>query len=90
MCAHTQFCILSFVHLFNRLVTTTTLPVILVSAVPGVILIYLAPVDYVFSWQAHWSGGEFAAGVSKLDPGNCDVLRTTEASLSRFRDLKVA
>lgn len=90
MCAHSQFCVLSFVHFFNGLVATTSFPVILVSAVPGVILIYLASVEDLFGWHAHWPGGEFVASVSKLDPGDGDMLRTTEASLDRFWDLRDA
>lgn len=87
MCACSQHCVLGFVHLLNGLVTATTPPVILVSAVPRVILVNLAPVEHLFSWHADWPGGEFAARVSKLDPGDGDMLRTTEASLARFTDL---
>lgn len=87
MCACSQLCILSFVHLFNGLVEATTPAVILVSAVPRVVLVNLAPVEYLFSRHADWPGGEFAARVSKLDPGDGNMLRTTEASLARFTDL---
>ena len=88
MCAHAHFCILSFVHLFDGLVATTASPVVLVGAVPGVFLVDLAPAEYLFCWHAHWPGGELAARVSELDPGDSDMMRTTEASLAWFRPLR--
>lgn len=86
MCARSQLCVLGFVHLFNGLVATTSFLVILVSAVPRVILVYSASVEYPLSRHARWPGGEFVARVSKLDPGDGDMLRPTEASVARFRD----
>lgn len=75
---------LRFIHLFNGLATTNAPPVVLVGPVAGVVLVDLASADpLLISWQAHWPGGQ-SARVSKLDPGDCDMLRATEASLNRL------
>lgn len=88
MCSHAQFCIFTFVHLFDGLVKTCSFPDSLVSAVPGVILVDLTSAVYPFGWQADWPGGEFVARVSELDPGDGDILGPTEPSLARFRNLR--
>lgn len=67
MRARSQFSCVGFVHLVDGLVATAALP-FLIGAVPRVVLVDL-DFEYSFSWQAHWPGGEFAARVTKRDPG---------------------
>lgn len=86
MRAHTQFCVLSFVHFFNGLAAISSFPATLVGTVACVVLVYSASANPLFRWHAQWSGGEFAARVSELNPSDGNMLRTTEASLARFRD----
>ena len=85
-----QFCILSLVHLFDGLVTTASPPDILVSAVPGVILVHSASAEYPVGWHADGTGGWFVARVSELDPGDCDMLGTTKSSLASSQDFRDA